>query len=127
MGIDRTNPPALSKPGGHYTHVVVHNGVAYVSGQLPIGENGPLPGTASFEEQARQVLRNVAAALEGVGSDLSRVLKCTVYISNVGDWTEFNRLYAEAFGDHAPARTVVPVSPLHYGFRVEMDAIAAAD
>jgi 2-iminobutanoate/2-iminopropanoate deaminase len=127
MTLARVNPPGMSKPGGHYSHVVVHNGVAYVSGQLPIGPGGPLPATASFEEQARQVLANVRSAVEGAGSDLSRVLKCTVYVTDIGDWPEFNRLYAEAFGDSRPARAVVPVAPLHYGYRLEMDAIAAVD
>jgi len=127
MTIARMNPPALSKPGGHYSHVVVHGGLAYVSGQLPIAPDGPLPPDASFERQARQVLANVRAAVEGAGSDLSRVLKCTVYVTDIGDWPAFNRLYAETFGEHKPSRAVVPVSPLHYGYRVEMDAIAAVD
>ncbi len=127
MNIERVNPPALSKPGGHYSHVVVHAGVAYVSGQLPIAPDGPLPPDASFERQARQVLANVRGAVEGAGSDLSRVLKCTVYVTDIADWPQFNRLYAEVFGEHRPARAVVPVSVLHYGYRVEMDAIAAVD
>jgi 2-iminobutanoate/2-iminopropanoate deaminase len=127
MTIARIDPPALAAPGGHYSHVVVHGGVAYVSGQLPIAPGGPLPPTATFEQQARQVLANVRAAVEAAGSDLSRVLKCTVYVTDIGDWPEFNRLYAAAFGEHKPARAVVPVAPLHYGYRVEMDAIAAVD
>jgi reactive intermediate/imine deaminase len=127
MDITRANPRGLSAPGGHYSHVVVHRGVAYVSGQLPIAPDGPLPADATFERQARQVLANVRAAVEGAGSDLSRVLKCTVYVTHIGDWPEFNRLYAEVFGEHRPARAVVPVSTLHYGYRLEMDAIAAVD
>ena len=127
VNIARVNPPGLSKPGGHYSHVVVHGGVAYVSGQLPISPDGPLPSDASFGRQARQVLANVRAAVEGVGSDLSRVLKCTVFVTDIGDWPEFNRLYAEVFGEHMPARAVVPVPALHHGYRLEMDAIAAVD
>ena len=127
MSVTRIDPGTMARPGGHYSHVVVHHGVAYVSGQLPIAPSGPLPPAASFDEQARQVLANVRAAVEGAGSDLSRVIKCTVYISDVGDWPTFNRLYAEMFGEHRPARAVVPVSPLHYGYRVEMDAVAAVE
>lgn len=127
MRVTPMNPPGMPKPGGHYSHVVVHAGVAYVSGQLPIAPDGPLPAGASFEQQARQVLANVRAAVEGAGADLSRVIRCTVYVTDIADWPEFNRLYAEAFGDHRPARVVVPVSPLHYGYRLEMDAIAAVD
>jgi reactive intermediate/imine deaminase len=127
MNVTRIEPATMARPGGHYSHVVVHNGVAYVSGQLPIGLAGPLPATASFEEQARQVLTNVRAAVEAAGSDLSKVLKCTVYVVDIADWPTFNRLYAEVFGEHRPARAVVPVSPLHYGYRIEMDAIAAVE
>ncbi len=127
MNVTRIDPATMVKPGGHYSHVVVHNGVAYVSGQLPIGPDGPLPATTPFEEQARQVLANVRAAVTAAGSDLSKVLKCTVYVVDIADWPTFNRLYAEMFGDHKPARVVVPVSPLHYGYRVEMDAVAAVD
>jgi 2-iminobutanoate/2-iminopropanoate deaminase len=127
MTIERVNPSALAAPGGHYSHVVVHGGLAYVSGQLPIGPGGPLPSDAPFEDQARQVLANVRSAVEGAGSDLSRVLKCTVYVSNIADWPLFNRLYAEAFGEHRPARAVVPVLPLHFGYRVEMDAVAVVE
>ncbi|MDX2192148.1 MAG: RidA family protein [Gemmatimonadales bacterium] len=88
---------------------------------------GPLPADAPFDVQARQVLANVRAAVEGAGSSLDRVLKCTVYVSDIADWPAFNALYAELFGAHRPARAVVPVAPLHYGYRVEMDAIAAVD
>ena len=76
-------------------------------------------------QQARQVLANVRAAVEGAGSSLDRVLKCTVYITDIALWPEFNRLYAEAFGAHRPARSVVPVPVLHYGYSLEMEAIAA--
>ncbi len=127
MSLMRIDPATMARPGGHYSHVVVHHGIAYISGQLPIGAGGPLPATSSFEEQARQVLANVSAAVTAAGSDLSRVLKCTVYVVDIADWPAFNRLYAETFGDHKPARAVVPVSPLHYGYRIEMDAIAALD
>lgn len=123
----RIDPPAMARPGGHYSHVVVHRGTAYISGQLPIGPQGRLPATAPFEEQARQVLANVRAAVAAAGSDLSRVLKCTVYVADIADWPAFDRLYADMFGAYRPARVVVPVLPLHYGYRVEMDAVAAVD
>lgn len=119
------NPATMATPGGHYSHVVVHAGVAYVSGQLPIALEGRLPSESSFEQQARQVLANVESALSGVHSSLDLVLRCTVYIADLADWPEFNRIYAEVFGAHRPARAVVPTGPLHFGYRVEMDAIAA--
>ena len=110
---------------GHYSQAVVHAGLVYVAGQLPIDPADPQRRLESFDAQARQVIANVAAILEASGSTLARVLKATVYIADVADWPAFNAIYAEAFGPHRPARTVVPVAGLHYGYRVEMDVIAA--
>jgi len=110
---------------GHYSQAVVHDGIVYVAGQLPIDPADPERKLESFDAQARQVIANVAAILEASGSDLGHVLKATVYVTDVAHWPRFNAIYAEAFGDHRPARTVVPVAGLHYGYLVEMDAIAA--
>ena len=110
---------------GHYSQAVVHGGVVYVAGQLPIVPSAPETKLAAFEEQARQVIDNVIAILEAAGSGAGLVLKSTVYIADVAHWPAFNAIYAEKFGTHKPARTVVPVAALHYGYLVEMDAIAA--
>jgi len=110
---------------GHYSQAIVHDGIVYVAGQLPIVPGAPDRQLEGFEEQARQVIDNVAAILAQAGSSLDHVLKATVYIADVSHWPAFNAIYAEKFGGHKPARTVVPVSGLHYGYLVEMDAIAA--
>ncbi len=110
---------------GHYSQAVVHGGLVYVAGQLPIVPEAPERRLASFDEQARQVLDNVIAILEASGSGAERILKATVYIADVAHWPEFNALYAQTLGAHRPARTVVPVGALHYGYLVEMDVIAA--
>ena len=110
---------------GHYSQAMVHGGVVYVAGQLPIVPGNPEAKLATFEEQARRVLDNVIAVLEASGSGADLVLKSTVYITDVAHWPAFNAIYAEKFGAHKPARTVVPVAALHYGYLVEMDAIAA--
>lgn len=113
-------------PGGHYAHAMVHNGVVYVSGQLPIE-----PGTgrrlsdAPVEEQTERVLQNIAAILRAAGSDVDRVLKTTVYVSDIALWDRVNTVYAAFFGSHRPARAVVPTRDLHFGFLVEIEAIAA--
>jgi 2-iminobutanoate/2-iminopropanoate deaminase len=112
---------------GHYSQAVVHGGLVYVAGQLPIEPRHPERRIEEFDAQARQVLDNVFAILAAAGSAPARVLKATVYIADVADWPAFNAIYAERFGAHRPARTVVPVSGLHYGYRVEMDVIAAVD
>ena len=110
---------------GHYSQAVVHGGLVYVAGQLPIDPADPDRRVAAFEEQAERVIDNVAAILAAAGSGLDLVLKSTVYITDLAHWPAFNAIYARRFGAHKPARTVVPVAALHYGYLVEMDAIAA--
>ena len=110
---------------GHYSQAIVHGGVAYVAGQLPLVPGQPERKLESFEEQARQVIANVIAILEAAGSGRDRMLRATVYIAGIEHCPTFNKVYAEMMGGHKPARTVVPVSELHYGYLVEMDAIGA--
>ena len=110
---------------GHYSQAIVHDGLVYVAGQLPIVPGDPERRLAGFEEQAERVIDNVLAILAEAGSGPERVLRSTVYIADVAHWPAFNAVYARKFGEHRPARTVVPVAALHYGYLVEMDAIAA--
>ena len=112
---------------GHYSQAVVHGGVAYIAGQLPIVPGDPERRLEGFEAQARQVIANVLAIVRAAGGDARGILRTTVYITDTAHWPDFNRIYAEALGAHRPARTVVPVAGLHYGYLVEMDAIAAVD
>lgn len=123
--IERVETPAAPIPAGHYSQALVYQGVVYVAGQLPID---PVTGSrelGSIEAQTEQVLRNLAAIVEAAGSDLSRVLRTTVYLTDIGLWSRVNEVYQRAFGAHRPARTVVPVPTLHHGFLIEIDAIAA--
>ena len=110
---------------GHYSQAVIHAGLVYVAGQLPIVPGDPERRLATFDEQARRVIDNVIAILEAAGSGADSIVKATVYIADVAHWPAFNAIYAEKLGAHKPARTVVPVAQLHYGYLVEMDAIAA--
>jgi len=110
---------------GHYSQAIVHGGLVYIAGQLPIDPRDPERRLADFESQARQVIGNVIAIVEAAGSSRDRILRATVYIADVAHWPAFNAVYAQLLGAHKPARTVVPVAQLHYGYLVEMDAIAA--
>ena len=112
---------------GHYSQALVHGGLVYVAGQLPLVPGEPERRITGFDEQARRVIDNVAAILEEAGSGLDLILKSTVYIADIAHWPAFNAIYAEKLGPHKPARTVVPVAALHYGYLVEMDVIAAQD
>jgi 2-iminobutanoate/2-iminopropanoate deaminase len=117
-------PSTLAPPGGHYSHAVVSRGMVYVSGQLPITPEGGKLSNASFEEQAKQVLSNVAVALQAAGSGVEHLVQVRVYVTDIANWPAFNSLYAQWAGDAKPARAVVPVSVLHYGFQIEMEAVA---
>jgi len=113
-------------PAGHYSQAVVHGGLIYVSGQLPLDpETRTMAAGASVTEQTQQVLANLTAILRAAGSDLDRVVKVTIYVSDVAHWGEVNAAYAEAFGDHRPARAIVPSRELNHGALLELEAIAA--
>ena len=119
----RTNdaPP----PAGHYSQAIEHGGLVYVSGQLPIDSKREDKHVGSIEEQTEQVLRNLDAILKKANSDRDHVLKVTVYVSDIALWGRVNAVYARFFGDHRPARAVVPTRELHFGFQIEIEAIAA--
>ena len=125
MEIKSVLTPNAPQPGGHYSQALVHNGLVYVAGQLPIDPATGERKLGSIEEQAEQVLSNISAILQAAGSDMSRVLKMTVYISDIELWGKVNEVCACAFGEHRPARAIVPVNELHYGFKIEIEAIAA--
>jgi reactive intermediate/imine deaminase len=125
MNVHSISTPSAPAARGHYSQAIVHAGLVYVAGQLPLVPREPDRRLEGFEAQARQVIDNVIAILEAAGSGPESVLRATVYIADVAHWPAFDAIYAQRFGDHRPARTVVPVAQLHYGFLVEMDAIAA--
>lgn len=115
---------AGATPGGHYSHAVAAGGFVFVSGQLPIAPDGSRDPAMPFAAQVRLALANVEHALAAARATLRDVVKVTAYLTDEHDWAEFNAIYAEVFGEHRPARAAVPVAPLHYGFRIEIDAIA---
>jgi len=118
----------LPAPIGPYSPGVVFDRLVIVSGQ---GATDPATGRlagADVETQTRQVFRNIEAILKAAGSDLSKVLRCGVFLTDLRDFDGMNAVYAEVFGDHRPARTTVQVAALpDKGLRVEIDAIAWRD
>jgi reactive intermediate/imine deaminase len=117
-------PQALPAPGGHYSHAVVANGFVFVSGQLPITADGRKLVDAPFERQAQQVLANVQAALEAAGSSVAQLVQVRVYVDDIAHWPAFNAVYAAWAGAARPARAVVPTGLLHFGLKVEVEAVA---
>lgn len=121
----RIQTEGAPSPAGHYSQAMVHGGLVFVSGQLPMGPDGEPLADAPVEEQTRVVLRSVGAILEAADSGLDRVLQVTIYVSDIAHWPAVNEAYAEVLGVHRPARAVVPVPALHHGVALEVQAIAA--
>ncbi len=122
--ITLTNPATMAAPGGHYTHAVTANGFVFIAGQLPIARDGAKLVDASFEQQAQQTLENISSALTAAGSAIDRLVQVRVYITDIKLWPAFNAIYANWIGSSRPARAVVPVPQLHYGFKIEVEAVA---
>lgn len=125
MEIKHVQTQDAPTPGGHYSQAVVYNGLVFVAGQLSIDPRTGEKLLGSIEEQTEQALKNVAAILKAANSDLSRVLKMTVYVSDIDLWGKVNEVYARVLGEHRPARAVIPTGDLHYGFLIEIEAVAA--
>ena len=113
--------PELPAPAGHYSQAVVtRGGLVFVSGVLPARDLA----RAAFETQCASVFDQCEQILRAAGYGLNDVVQCTAYLADVALWPAFNTVYAGVFGDHRPARAVVPVPALHYGFLVEVQLVA---
>mgnify|MGYP002380395220 CR=1 FL=1 len=117
--------PNTPEPKGHYSPAVEHNGLIFVSGQLPMNHATGEVETGAIELQTELALRNVEAILISANSDLNHVLQMTIYISEMELWDKVNEVYKRILGEHKPARAIVPVKDLHFGTKIEIQAIAA--
>ena len=109
---------------GPYSQAVSHNGLLYLSGQIPLD-----PATGQLIEgdvaaQTERVLENLKAVLEAAGSSLDRVLKTTVYLKDLGEFARMNEVYGRYFPENPPARATVEVARLPREARVEIEAVA---
>ncbi len=127
MTIRRISTENAPTPAGHYSQGVVHNGLVFVSGQLSVDPKTREKKLGSIEEQTEQALNNVHEILKAAGSDWSKVLKMTVYVADINHWEAVNKVYTRILGEHKPARAVIPTGALHYGFLIEIEAVAATD
>jgi 2-iminobutanoate/2-iminopropanoate deaminase len=123
--MNKINTDKAPEPAGHYSQAITHNGLVFVSGQLPLDPETRLVVEGGIEPQARQVIANISEILKASGSSLDKILKATIYIPDSSYWPEINRVYAECMGEHKPARAVIPCGELHYGVLLEMEVIAA--
>ena len=126
MEIKRINTPNAPQPAGHYSQATVHNGLVFVAGQLSIDPSGEKK-LGPIEEPTELALNNVHAILKAAGSDWDRVLKLNVSLVDINLWDVVNRVIASVLGENRPARAIIPCGPLHHGFLIEIEAIAATD
>ena len=115
---------AAPKAIGPYSQAIALNGMVFCSGQIPID---PATGNlveGGIEAQTHQVLRNLTAVLKAAGTDPSRVVKTTVFLQNMNDFTAMNGVYATYFSQTPPARSTIEVARLPRGAQVEIEAIA---
>jgi len=109
---------------GPYSQATVANGMVYTAGQIAFDPITMEIVTGGIREQTERVLANLQAVLKAAGSDLSKVVKTTVFLVDMADFTAMNEVYATAFGSHKPARSTVAVAALPRGVRVEIDVVA---
>ncbi|MEO9944689.1 MAG: RidA family protein [Paraglaciecola sp.] len=125
--IQLVSTPKATPAGGHYSQATISNGLIFVSGQL-----GFKPGTnekqdGDIKQESFNCLENLRLILEECGATTDDLVKVTIYISDVEYWPVVNSVYADYLGEHKPARAIVPCNVLHYGFNVEIEAIAKAN
>lgn len=121
--LDIINTDKAPEAIGPYSQAVKAGSLLFVSGQIPFDPVEKKLVSGPVEEQAEQVLKNLAAVVSAGGSDMSRVIKTTVYLTNMNDFPAVNAIYEKHFGDHRPARACVAVKTLPKNVDVEIDAV----
>ena len=122
----RTESAPAPFQGAPYSQAICAGGLVFVSGQLALRPTSHDIVGETIEEQTEQVFANLRAILEEAGSGLDRLVKTTVYLTDLGDFQGMNSVYAQHVGEEPPARATIEVSALPSGARVEIEAIAIA-
>jgi 2-iminobutanoate/2-iminopropanoate deaminase len=124
MSIQIVATEGAPKAIGPYSQGIVANGFVYSAGQIALNPQTMEIVHGGIKEQTERVMENLRAVLAAAGSDLSRVVKTTVFLVDMADFTAMNEVYARAFGGHKPARSTVAVSALPRAVRVEIEVVA---
>lgn len=115
---------AAPKAIGAYSQGVIHGDTIFLSGQIPLTLNGEVLSDAPIEEQTKLVLNNIGALLRSVGSSYSDVIKTTIFLTDMNDFSKVNEIYAEYFNADPPARSCVAVAALPRNVKIEIECIA---
>ena len=118
------NTPDAPAPIGPYSQAVLSNGTLFVSGQIPVDSSIGKVVEGGVEAQAAQVMKNLGAILSAAGMDFSNVVKCSIFLSDMGDFPKVNAIYGEYFKQDPPARETVQVCKLPMAVDVEISCIA---
>ncbi len=119
--INANNAPA---PIGPYSQAVKAGNTLYVSGQIPIDRANNTLVEGDIETETAQVMKNLQFILQEAGLGFGNVVKCSIFVSNMGDFAKINGVYGKSFPDNPPARETVEVSGLPKGVNVEISCIA---
>jgi 2-iminobutanoate/2-iminopropanoate deaminase len=122
----RTERAPAPFQGAPYSQAIRSGGLVFVSGQLSLRPGESAISGESIQEQTEQVVANLRAILEEAGTSLARVVKTTVFLTDLGDFVGMNEVYARHVGERPPARSTIEVSALPSGARIEIEAIALA-
>jgi 2-iminobutanoate/2-iminopropanoate deaminase len=117
---------AAPSPIGPYSQAVLANGFLFVSGQIPVHPETGLVVNGGLEAQTHQVMKNLSAILSAAGSGFDKVIKTTVFLANLDDFSSFNKIYGEYLGEAKPARATIQVARLPKEVLLEIEAIALA-
>jgi 2-iminobutanoate/2-iminopropanoate deaminase len=124
MSIEKIVPAGGASPRGHYTPALRAGDFIYVSGQGPIDPVTDKLAPGDVEFQTRLTLSNIRRILEAGGAAITDVVKCSVFLRDIADFPRMNRVYAEFFGDHKPARTTIEAKFHQAEMLVEIDCVA---
>ena len=125
MPIEFVATPNAPRAIGPYSQATRAGGLLFTAGQVGFDPSTGELVDGGIAEQTERVLQNLRAILQAAGLDMAHVVKTTVFLVDMADFAAMNKVYAEAFGDHRPARSTVAVAALPRGARVEIEAIAA--
>jgi len=121
--IQTQNAPS---PIGPYSQAILANGFIFVSGQIPVDPRSGAVVEGDIVRQTHQVMKNIAAILEAAGSSLDKVVKTSIFLTNLDDFAQLNEVYAQYLGAAKPARATVQVVRLPKSVLVEIEAVALA-
>jgi 2-iminobutanoate/2-iminopropanoate deaminase len=124
---DVISTPDAPKAIGPYSQAIRANGFVFVSGQVAIDPATQQVISGDISAQTERVMKNLSAILEAAGSNLTNVLRCTVFLKSMNDFAAMNAVYGKYFDSAPPARSTVEVSRLPKDVLVEIDVIALAD